>query len=1105
MPRSWLAIVATFVSCITWSRGFAVGSNDHAPLLLRDPTISATQVAFSYAGFIWIARRDGTELRQLTHGGHDRRPRFSPDGSQIAFTAGYIDNVYERHESLGIYLVRSEGGEPRRLTYHPADIAAVAWTPDGKRVLFSSRRAGFDLHEQDVVQLFSVSAEGGFAEQVPLPRGVQAAFSPDAGSIAYVPSLRVQPEWKRYRGGQTTPIWIARMADSSIQARVPRDNSNDSNPMWVGDSVYFLSDREGAVTLFAYDLRTEQVNKIVENDDFDIKSASATSDAIVYDKFGSLHILDLVSGGDRTLDVHPMGDFPETHRHIQKVALSEIRFADLSPTGEEAVFGARGEIFRAAAGSGDVHDITGTPDVVERDPAFAPDGLSIAYFSDESGEYALHISHPTGHGEIEKISLGSPPGFYSAPAWSPDSTKIGYSDQRLNLWYVDLQRKIPVRVDADLYPDRVYDLQMAWSPDSAWIAYTKQLSSDRHALFLYSLRQAKSFQVTDGESDVLHIAFDRGGRYLYFTASIDAALASAWLDMSSLQRPVTRSVHILMLKRGAISPLAPEGDGERVDEIRDTTVVEKAPITDIDIDGLNHRILTLPIPARNYYDLIPGKPGVLFLVEGPPVNPPLRGNTITKVHRFEMKTQEVEQILDNVVAFERNLKYVTSFRVSFDGNKMLYSQQGQWLIAPVDRSSAIQAVALDLAHMETRVDPRAEWKHIYQQVWRDERDFFYDPGFHGLNIAGMEKKYSPFLTNISTREDLSYLLSEMLSNLRVGHLSAYGVHGKDLPERTIGLLGADYSVEAERYRFARIYESDPWSKVVGPLTQPGGEVKVGEYLLKVDGQDVRPVADIYSFFGGKAGTKVVLTVGPRADGAEARQVTVVPVGDETPLRNYAWVEERRHRVDELSGGRVAYVYLPDTAALGYASFNRSYFSQVGKSAVVIDARYNYGGAIADHVIDYLRRSLMNFWYVRYGRDIPEPQEAIFGPKVMIINEMTTSGGDSLAWMFRKAGLGPLVGERTWGGLTFGLVPDDLLDGGVLSTPNRAFYNPNGAWDIENHGVAPDVEIEEDPKAVRQGHDPQLEKAVKVVMDLLDSRVSPAPKHPPFPNYQRVPP
>ena len=1114
------ALIPIFLVCCAISSG----AQSAAPVLLRDPSISKTQIAFAYAGSIWTANRDGSDLHRLTTGGHESKPIFSPDGSQLAFTGNYDG-------SRSVYVVSANGGEPRRLTYHPSDYDAVGWTPDGKRVLFVSGRTAF---AGGVTQLFTVPAEGGFATPVPLVRASDGSFSPDGTRIAYVPNVQWQAAWKRYRGGQTKPIWIAGLSDSSVQTTIPRDNSNDSSPMWVGDTIYFLSDRSGPTTLFAYNVNSKQVKQLVKNNGLDIKSASATSDAVVYEQFGSLHILDPNSGSDRALDLHPLADLTEVRPGFRKIAPKGIQSAVISPSGQRAAFAARGEIFTVPAEKGDLRDITNTTDIVERDPAWSPDGKSIAYFSDESGEYALHIRDQNGLGEARKIDLGKPPTFFYSPKWSPDSRKLAYTDKRLNVWYVDVEKKVPVHIDSDTYTDPAHGLQVAWSPDNRWLAYTRQLKSHLHAVFAYSLEQNKTFQLTDGMSDALYPAFDKEGKYVYFTGSTDAALNTGWLDMTSLQRPVTRSVYVMVLKKDEVSPLAPESDEEKgkdaeksdkdkkesadkdkqkekakdqskdkdKDKDKDAEKPKEPPKVEIDLENIGQRVLAMPIPARNYYGLFAGKAGVLFLLEGPTLDPIDfdDGGPSSKIHKFEMKTRKTEQILEGVTAFD----------LSFDGEKMLYAKQTQWTIGPAAKPAdgppqPGQGGPLKLDSMEAYVDPRAEWKHMYYQVWRDERDFLYDPNLHGLNLEEVKKRYAPYLDSITTRDDLNYLFIEMVGDITIGHMF---VGGGDFPETKkikTGLLGADYAIENSRYRFTRVYNGENWNpKLRAPLTQPGVNGKAGEYLISVNGRDVRPPADVYSFFEETAGKQTLLKVASQADGTGSREVTVVPVDDETGLRNYAWIEDNRRKVDELSGGRVAYVYLPDTYAGGYTNFNRYYFAQVGKDAAIIDERYNGGGDIADYVIDYLRRPLLAYWNMREGNDITTPQEAIFGPKVMITNEMAGSGGDALPWMFRRTKIGPLIGKRTWGGLVGHYTnPGDLLDGGFTGTPDLAFYSPDGIWDVENHGVAPDVEVELDPKAARTGHDAQLEKAVEVVMDLLKKNPPPpTPKHPPFPNYHK---
>lgn len=1077
----------------------ALGQSEK-PLLLREPTVSRTQIVFSFGGDLWIVDREGGDARRLTTGiGIETDPAFSPDGTQIAFTGEYDGN-------LDVYIVPASGGIPRRLTYHPGPDEVVGWTPDGQRVLFRSMRNSFS---DGVVRLFTIPAAGGFPQEVPLARAAEGSFSPDGTRLAYVPIEQWQRAWKRYRGGQTKPIWIANLADSSIVARIPRQNSNDFNPLWVGRKVYFLSDRNGPVTLFAYDTQSQQVTQVVENHGLDIKSASAGPGVIVYEQFGSLHLLDLTSGQDRTLQVRVAGDLAEVRPHFQKIEPKRIQAADISPTGARAVFAARGEILTVPAEKGDIRNLTNTPSVVERDPAWSADGKWIAYLSDESGEYALHIRSQSGMGEVRKIDLGTPPTFYYSPLWSPDSKKIAYTDKRLNVWYVDLEKKTPVRVDTDTFAGPFQSPNPAWSPDSRWLAYAKQLRNHLRAIFVYSLEQGKSYQVTDGMSDAVFPQFDKEGKYLYFAASTDTGLSIGWLDMTSLNRPVTRSVYVAVLRKDLPSPLAPESDEEKPPEAlkaekekeeEKAKGKEEKPVTvQIDFENLGQRILAMPIPARNYQGLAAGKTGIVYLVEGPVIDPiefddEAPGLTL---HKFDMKTRKTEKIREGI----------NSFALSFNGEKMLYRQKDQWFIAAADKApegppKPGEGGPLKLDTMEVYVNPRAEWRHMFYQVWRDERDFFYDPGLHGVNLEAMEKKYEPYLDSLASRDDLNYLFTEMLGEMTVGHMFVGGGDQPEVKKVKGGLLGADYKIENGRYRLARVFSGENWNpKLRAPLTQPGVNVLAGEYVLAVNGRDLRGSDNIYSFFEETAGKQVVLKVGPNPDATGARDVTVVPIDDEIPLRNLAWIEENRRKVDELTGGRVAYIYLPDTYARGYTNFNRYYFAQVGKEAAIIDERFNEGGDIADYIIDYLRRPMLSHWTLREGQDITTPIEAIFGPKVMIINEMAGSGGDALPWMFRQTGLGPLIGKRTWGGLVGHYTnPRDLMDGGFTGTPNLAFYSPLGTWDVENHGVAPDIEVEYDPKLVREGHDPQLEKAVETVMELLKENPQPTPKRPPYPNY-----
>jgi tricorn protease len=1154
MHRLFLALVL-LLSGLCCGAAFA---QTDTPLILRSPSISRDLIAFVFAGDLWVVGREGGDARRLTTGtGTETTPFFSPDGKLIAFTADYEGNA-------DVYLVEARGGVPRRLTYHPGADIVAGWTPDGAAVLFRSQRDS----ETFAPRLFTMPLAGGHPAEVPLPQASEASYSPDGRRLAYVPFLRAFTQWKQYRGGRTTPVWVADLASSRVEP-LPRENSNDFNPMWVDERIYFLSDRDGAVTLYSYDTRTKRVAQVVRNTGLDIKSASAGDGVIVYEQFGSLHTLDMGSGQTKKIPVRVAGDLPSVRLRFARVA-QNLSNASLSPTGARALFEARGEIITVPAEKGDARNLTNTSGAAERDPAWSPDGKWIAYFSDESGEYALHLRRQTGMGEVRKISLGSAPSYYYSPVWSPDSKKLAFTDKRLNLWYVDAERAAaaPVKVDTNTYDNPFRVLDPAWSPDSRFIAYTKQLKNRLGTVFIYSLEENRTRQVTDNMSDARFARFDRDGKHLYFTASTNAGPSSGWLDMSSFDRPVTRSAYVVVLRKDLPSPLAPESDEEKITEEQKTNNPEDkgeprpgpsptatpAPLQDagiaervgiesgmaadgnapesatetesqqepvqggvaarggaaakkpepvrIDFDGIDQRVLALPVPARNYVWMREGKTGTLFILEGA-TGPDVQGFIL---HRFELSKRKVEKVTEGV----------TSFDLSANGEKMLLQlgggggggqgggqSGGRWLIVSATQPLKPGEGQINTSTLEVRVDPRAEWRQMYREAWRIQRDFFYDPNFHGLDIAATEKRYAPYVEGLAHRADLNYLLQESLGNMVVGH---HNVGGGDTPTVANvpgGLLGADYRIESGRYRFARIFNGENWNpNLRAPLTQPGVQVRVGEYLLAVNGRELRASDNIYSFFEGTGNKQTLIKVGPSADGAGAREVTVVPVTSESGLRNLAWIEGNRRKVSEMTGGRVAYVYLPNTSVGGYTNFNRYYFAQIDKEAAVIDERFNGGGTAADYFIDYMRRPLMNYWATREGADFTTPVGAIYGPKVMLIDGYSSSGGDALPWYFRRAKIGPLVGKRTWGGLVGIYDYPQLIDGGSVTAPRVAFYSPEGGWEVENAGVAPDVEVELDPQAWRAGRDTQLEKAVEVVMEALRRNPLPAPRKPAYPNYHK---
>ena len=1096
--------------------------------LFQKPTVNQTNIVFVYAGDLWSVPRSGGDAKRLTTGvGTETDPFFSPDGTQIAFTGEYDGNT-------DVYVMPAAGGVPKRLTYHPGADVAAGWTPDGKRVLFSSSRnsyAGF-------LRLFTVgvdaSAGVGLPEEVPLPSGERGAFSPDGSQISYEPLNQWQPEWKRYHGGQQDVIWIAKLSDSSIE-KLPRKGANDRFPMWVGDKIFFLSDRDERYALYSYDVKTKRVDLLVKDSVFDIKSASAwsgdskSSAVIAYEQFGTIHLYDLKTNKAQKVNIRVAADLVAVRPRFEKVG-TRIFNSHISPTGARAVFEARGEIITVPAEKGDPRNLTNTPGVVERDPAWSPDGKWISYFSEESGEYALHLRDQKGEGEVKKIAL--PPNFYGSPTWSPDSKKIALTDHKMQLWYLEIDKGQPVKVDSNPIGFNDDVLDPVWSPDSKWLTYAKQLPNLLRAVFVYSLETGKASQITDGMSDARYPTFDRSGKYLYFTASTNLGPSISFADLSGIANQPTRSVYTIVLRNDIPSPLAPESDEEKVAEEKKDAAAgqpdgakpaekpeEKKPDaqppagpagaakppakkdepTRIDLDGIDQRIIALPIPTRNYQGLIAGKANLLYILEQAPAGAGAPGLTVQK---YDLEKRKLDKAIDGV----------TSFEISANAEKALYRQGfGSWVIgstatlgAPMPPGAPGGPSMLKTADMEVRVDPQVEWRQMYNEVWRNERDFFYDKNLHGLNLEEMKKRYAPYVEAVAHRSDLTYIFTEMLNQLTVGHMFIGGGDQQRPNFVPGGLLGADYKIENGRYRFAKVYNGENWNpQLRAPLTQPGVNVKEGEYLLAVGGRELRSTDSVYSLFESKAGKQVVIKVGPNADGTGSREVTVVPVASEQGLRNLAWIEGNRRKVDQLSGGKLAYIYMPDTSNGGYTSFNRYFFAQTNKSGALIDERFNQGGLLADYVVQLLgRQQLSNIHYREGWQDVPVPAGGIYGPKAMLINEMAGSGGDAMPWYFKKSKLGPLVGKRTWGGLiaSFGAPP--LMDGGGHTAPDAAIYGLDGEWEVENAGVAPDIEVEFDPAAWRQGRDPQLERAVEYLLDELKKNPPKQYKLPAYPNYHK---
>ena len=1100
MSRRVLPFLAFMLLVSGLQEGTRVSAVAGDTRLLAQPAVSANHVAFVYAGDLWSATLTGADVRRLTTSEGDVvSPAFAPDGQTIAFSADYDGNT-------DVYIVPVAGGAPKRLTWHPGADVVQGFTPDGRHVLFTSAR---NVFTNRFTQLFTVPAGGGVESPLPIPHAARAAYSPDGRRIAYNPLPPAFAEWKRYRGGRVSTINVFDVQTHAVEAVAqPATRANDADPMWIGDTLYFRSDRDGEFNLYAYD-SAKQVRQLTRHHDFPVLNAAAGGGHIVYEQAGYLHLLDPPTGASRKLTFAVPSDLRETRERFVRGS-KWIRSAALSPSGARAAFEFRGDIVTVPAEKGDVRNLTASPGVHERAPVWSPDGTSVAFFSDQSGENQLVVAPQDGKGAPKAYAVEGH-GFYEHPVWAPDAQRLSYVDNSQSVYWIDLKSGRSKKIASQQTYTPASQLRHAWSPDSKWIAYTIGTRPLVMAVSAYSIDQDKSFPITDGLAEVTEPAFDRSGKYLYFFGSTDAGPLLDWFSQASSDMRETRNVYVTVLRKDLPSPLAKESDEESKakpsddsPEPRDTpkdaatkpgsaaaphgggTPDAAKPAADatpfrIDLDDIQYRILDAPVPGGELSNLQPGNDGQFYFIRQIDDKPVLQ--------RFDLEKRKPETVVSDV----------SDYRVSADGKKLLYHSHDSWFIVPTTKDVKPGEGKIGTDGIEVKINPRAEWNEIFSEAWRVNRDYFYDPGMHGVDWKAARAKYAAFLPDVTTRSDLNRVMQWMTSELGVGHhrISDAG----DVPAAAHpvpgGLLGADYSVENGRYRFANVYGGLNWTpELRAPLTEPGVNVKAGEYLLAVNGRDVRPAANLFSFFENTAGKIVEITVGPNADGSGSRTVQVVPVVSEGALRNRAWVEGNLRKVEKATDGKVAYVYVPNTAEPGHTYFKRYFYPQAHKDAVIVDERFNGGGQVADYYIDILRRPLISYWAMRYGADLKTPTASIQGPKVMIIDETAGSGGDLLPWMFRKLKLGPIVGKRTWGGLVGILGFPDFIDGGGITAPNLAIWTEDG-WIVENEGVPPDIDVEQTPADVIAGRDPQLEKAIAVALDELKKHPPATPARPPY--------
>jgi len=1078
-----------FLTLLLISPSISYGIDNKDTRMLSQPAISADHIAFIYAEDLWVANTDGSQPRRLTvDEGIESNPYFSPDGKLIAFSAQYDGNT-------DVFVMPVEGGIPKRLTWHPGADIVRGFSSDGQSVVFISQRVTFTNR---YAQLFTAPVKGGPATQLPIPNAFFAAYSPDGRRLAYTPIPDAFKQWKHYRGGQESYIWIFNFADNStVKIPQPEGGCNDSGPIWMDNTVYFRSDRNGEFNLFSYDVATKKITQLTQFKDFPILNASGGNGKIIFEQAGYLHVEDKGQTESKKLTIGIAADLLELRPRFVSGG-RYIRSAALSPSGSRAVFDFRGDIITVPAEKGDYRNLTQTTNIHEKYPAWSPDGKSIAYFSDVTGEYQLHIRAQDGKGEVKTFPLNGT-GFYAYPKWSPDSKKISYTDNGRDLFVIDVASGSIKKIATDeLYvPGPFRDMFGDWSFDSRWIAYTKVTETQFKRIYLYSIDQDKSFPLTDGLSEVSDPKFDPAGKYICFFASTDAGPVINWFDQSNADMRQTNSIYLVTLQNSTISPFVKESDEEKVKTEPDApAAAEKVappktpavPPSDkkpeplrIDWDGIQNRIVDIPVKPGSYSDLSLLKEDILYL-ENP-------DNGSSSLHKYSLKKRSDAEVME-----------MDGYLLSADGKKMLYIRSGNWGISTAGEKPEPGKGILNVNAIQIKIDPVAEWPEIFDEAWRVNKYYFYDPGMHGVDWAAMKKKYAVFLPDLSCRSDLNLLIQWICSELAVGHHRISDGGDRFYRPQPIpgGLLGADYSISGNHYRIKKIYGGLNWNpNLRSPLTEPGVNVKEGEYILAVNGREVTAAEDIYQYFENTSGKIVELTVGAQPMLTGSRTVKVVPIDNEYALRNRDWVEGNLRKVNEATNGQVAYVYVPNTAGLGHDYFKRYFYPQANKKAIIVDERFNGGGQLADYYIDILQKPYQAHWNMRYGRDLKSPSASIQGPKVMLIDENAGSGGDMLPWMFRKFKVGTLVGRRTWGGLVGILGFPEFIDGGSVTAPNVGIWTKDG-FVVENVGVAPDIEVEQTPSEIIRGNDPQLEKAIEVALSELKKNPQTDPVRPPYP-------
>lgn len=1119
MVRKLVAILMLNYACVCLAQELPEGR------LMRFPDVYKDKIAFSYGGDLWLVPSAGGIARRITtHPGLELFPKFSPDGKWIAFTGQYDGN-------FNVYVISAEGGESKQLTFLP-DVATVSermgpnhevitWFPDRKRILFLSRRDTFNTW---FGRLYSVSIEGGLPEPLPIDKGGLTSFSPDGTKIAYNRIFRNFRTWKRYQGGMAQDIAIYDFKNNAYE-RITDYPGTDTFPMWHGDSIYFASDRgpERRMNLYRYSLQTRETRQLTRFSEYDVNWPSLGPDSIVFENGGHLYLFDLKTEEARKVMVQLPGDRDLARKRWVAVGKFISDF-DLSPEGKRAVFTARGDVFTVPAKEGSIRNLTQTPGIREKYAAWSPDGRWIAYLSDRSGEDELYIVPQDGLGKEIRITTDGKM-FRLPPVWSPDSKKLLFADKDVRLFYVDLEAKQPVLIDQGKY-DELTDY--AWSPDSKWVAYARAAENRYQVIHLYSLVDRKITPVTTSFTSSWNPVFDPDGKYLYFLSNRDYNEVLGVYDVEFSNPKATRA-YVVTLRADLASPFAPLSDEAaakkpeapappKAEGKTETKAETKEAEFRIDLAGIADRVVALAIPPANMQHLGAAK-DLIFYVTQPVrgLSGPVPGEQAA-IHVYDLKERK-DAVL--IAQAER-------YALSFDGKKLLYAapkmpsggEEEEEADAPAQTYGIIDAKppekephkvgdgALNLAAMRLEVNPREEWNQIFREVWRQQRDYFFEPSMSGVNWEKERERYAPLLPHVASRYDLNYVLGEMIGELSTSHTYVGGGDYPAMKPVNVGLLGVDFEADAAHglYRLNKIYPGENWQgNLRSPLTEPGVGVKEGEYLLAVNGRPLRVPRDPYEFFVNTAEENVTLTVSAKPSEEGARNVVVKPIGSEFGLRELNWINTNRQKVETATGGRVGYVYIPDMSAAGLNAFVKQYFPQIRKEGLIIDVRYNGGGFVDQLIFERLRRILVGMDSARNWESGTIPDNVFHGYMVCVTNEYAASDGDIFTYFFKKYKLGPVVGMRTWGGVRGirGYMP--LIDGGYITRPEFSVYGVDSQWVIENRGVEPDIVVDNRPDLVMKGQDPQLEKALELVMKEIQAHPKKLPPRPPdLPAYPPAP-